>query len=85
MTLRESPPGAGLRVMGLFVPSVAASRSGPRARHTAGGLRPGHKAGHRRPVRHTDALPDRSTRRSGSRYLTSPARRWGKPRPVQHL
>ena len=56
MTLRESPPGAELRVTADTYAFWAASSSGPRLRHTAGGLGPAHPMGDRRPVRHIQAL-----------------------------
>jgi hypothetical protein len=56
MTLRESPPGAELRVDGFTYASSAASSSGPRLRHIAGGLRPAHPTGDRRPARHIQTL-----------------------------
>ena len=50
MTLREGPPGAELPVTEVTYASGAASNSGPRLRHIAGGLRPAHPTGDRRPA-----------------------------------
>jgi hypothetical protein len=87
MTLRESPPGAELRVAGFTYASRAASSSGPRLRHIAGGLRPPHPAAGRRPVRHLQTLCPPGQRQGQAPSSAGPHLHavGTRPLPVQHL